>query len=281
MLAIKNQPVEIKEIQCQSALNLSKIPGMVYCLNPYVGCQYNCIYCYATFIKRFRNHFEDWGSFIDVKINFIDRLKKEVKKKRIGLVAIGTVSDAYQPIEANYRLTRQAIEILNQHNFPFEILTKSNLVIRDIDLLRNSQQVSVELTITTIDDNVRKLFEPNAPSVPTRLQTLEQLLANGVETCVFFGPVIPYFADSQNHLIKYFSVMEKIGVKKILVDKLNYLNSKIEKIISAIDAAYPKAVSYYRILQTDQSTSGGYSIWLKKRINEIAADFKLAVEVIF
>jgi DNA repair photolyase len=268
----------IKEVECKTALNLSKIPGMTYCLNPYIGCQHGCIYCYATFIGRFRNHPEDWGSFIDVKINFANILSKEVKKKQIGLVAIGTVQDAYQPIEAKYRLTRQAIEILNGSNFPFEILTKSDLVCRDIDLFKNHPNVAVELTITTIDEKVRKIFEPNAPSVHARLLALERLLANGIETCVFFGPVIPYFSDSDNHLRRYFSVMEKIGVKKVLVDKLNYFASKMEKIIKAIGIDYPKAIPYYRKVNSDLL---GYTTWLKRRIKEITADFKLFVEVLF
>ena len=274
----QKSPLIIKEIQCRTALNLSKIPGMDYCLNPYVGCIHGCIYCYATFMKRFRNHPEEWGSFVDVKVNFADVLKKETSRKRIGLVAIGTVQDGYQPIEAKYRFTRRSIEILNEHNFPFEILTKSSLVVRDFDLIKNNKSASVEMTITTTDDNIRKIFEPQASSVQARLLALEKLLNNNIETTVFFGPVLPYFSDSSEQIRKFFALMQKTGVKRILVDKLNYLESKISRIVRAIRAAYPQTIPYYRNILGDPID---YKTTLRQRIEEIARDFKLAVEVLF
>lgn len=270
--------VIIKEIQCRTALNLSKIPGMDYCLNPYVGCIHGCIYCYATFMKRFRNHPEEWGSFVDVKVNFADVLRKEISRKRTGLVAIGTVQDGYQPIEAKYRLTRRSIEILNEHNFPFEILTKSSLVIRDIDLIKSNKSASVEMTITTTKDNIRKIFEPQASPVQARLQALEKLLNNNIETTVFFGPILPYFSDSPEQIRKFFALMQKTGVKRILVDKLNYLESKIGEIVQAIRRDFPAAIPYYRNILHDPIN---YKNFLRQRIEEVAGDFKLGAEVLF
>jgi DNA repair photolyase len=287
---LSNPQLKISEIQCRSALNLSKIPGFEYCLNPYVGCSHGCIYCYATFMKRFRNHpvestlrredpaRQEWGSFVDVKANLPDILLKEVKKKRIGEIGIGTVQDAYQPIEAKYQITRQAIKILIENNFPFEILTKSSLIVRDIDLFKGYDKACVELTLTTLDENIRKIFEPKASSVQSRLQTLEKLKDNGIETAVFFGPVIPYFSDSFVQIRKLFDQMQKIGVKKMLVDKLNYLESKIDRIIQAIKDDYPQAIPYYRNIIRNQNT---YKIVIRKRIKEVAADFNMAVEVLF
>ncbi len=287
MLKETNQPtivssrypsLKINEIQCRSALNLSKIPGFEYCLNPYIGCSHGCIYCYATFMKRFRNHPEEWGSFVDVKVNLLDILLKEVQKKRIGEVGIGTVQDAYQPIEAKYRITRQATKILIENNFPFEILTKSSLIVRDIDLFKGYDRACVELTLTTLDENIRKIFEPQAASVPARIKALKNLIENKIETNVFFGPVIPYFSDSAEHIRKVFTKIQEIGIKRVLVDKLNYLESKIGKIIQAIKADYPKAISYYRNILRDQDK---YKINLRKTINEVAANFNMSVEVLF
>ncbi len=270
--------VKIKAVRCRTALNPSRIPGMDYCLNPYVGCEHGCIYCYATFMKRFRNHFEEWGNFVDVKINFADILQKEVKKKKVGLVAIGTVQDAYQPIEAKYQITRQAIKMLGENNFPFEILTKSSLVARDLALLKSYKQSSVEMTITTINDSVRQIFEPKATPVTARLQALESLMAAGIETTVFFGPVLPYFSDSPEQIIEFFVLMQKLGVKRILVDKLNYLKSKISRIIRAVSQVYPKAIPYYRnVLHNPLS----YAIVLRQRVKELARGFKFSVEVLF
>lgn len=276
----QNPRLKINEIQCRSALNLSKIPGFEYCLNPYVGCSHGCIYCYATFMKRFRNHPEEWGSFVDVKANLPDILRKEVKKKRNGEVGIGTVQDAYQPIETKYQITRQAIKILIENNFPFEILTKSSLIVRDIDLFKGYDKACIELTLTTLDENIRKIFEPQAASVSARLEALEKLIENRIETNVFFGPVIPYFSDSAEHIRKVFTKIQEIGIKRVLVDKLNYLESKIGKIIQAIKDGYPQAIPYYRNIIRDPPKAD-YKINLRKRIKEVAADFNMTVEVLF
>lgn len=278
-LSIKSmRSSRILEVECRTALNLSKISGMAYCLNPYTGCEHRCIYCYATFMRRFRNHSEEWGSFVDVKINFINRLKEELQKKKIGLVAIGTVSDPYQPIEAKYRTTRQAIALLNQYNFPYEVLTKSNLIVRDIDLLRDNKNSSVELTITTVDETIRQIFEPKAPSVPARLKTLEKLLANSIETTVFFGPVIPYFSDSPEKIRQFFRILQGIGVRRVLVDKLNYLETKIGQIIRVLRQTSPQAIPYYQQILLNPIH---YQITLRQNIEMVAKDFKFSVEVLF
>ncbi len=273
-----NPQLKINEIQCRSALNLSKIPGFEYCLNPYIGCSHGCIYCYATFMKRFRNHPEEWGKFVDVKINLPDVLRKEVQKKRISEVGVGTVQDAYQPIEAKYQITRQAIKILIENTFPFEILTKSSLIVRDIDLFKGYHKACVELTLTTLDENIQKIFEPLAASVSARLKALEKLIENRIETNIFFGPVIPYFSDSVEHIRKVFTKIQEIGIKRVLVDKLNYLESKIIRIIQAIKDDYPQAIPYYRNILRDQNS---YKINLRKRIKEVSAGFNMSVEVLF
>ncbi|MEO0113878.1 MAG: radical SAM protein [candidate division WOR-3 bacterium] len=279
MLTLSVKPnLKVKEVECRTALNLSKISGMAYCLNPYIGCEHRCIYCYATFMRRFRNHSEEWGSFVDVKINFIDRLKKEIQKKKIGSVAVGTVSDPYQPIEAKYHTTRQTITLLNQYNFPYEILTKSNLIVRDIDLLKDNKNSSVELTITTVDEAIRQIFEPKAPSVLARLKTLEKLLANSIETTVFFGPVIPYFSDSPEKIGQFFRILQRIGIRRVLVDKLNYLETKIAQIIRVLRNTFPQAIPYYQKILLNPTH---YQITLRQNIEVVAKDFKFSVEVLF
>lgn len=272
--------LKIREICAKTALNPSGIKGFTYCLNPYIGCIHGCIYCYATFMKRFRNYPLPWGRFVDVKINFADILRSEVKRRKVGLVAIGTVCDPYQPyLETKYQLTRQSIEILSEANFPFQILTKSDLVVRDIEYLKQFLKiVSVELTITTLDETIRRIFEPNATSVEARLETLKKLLNSGIETAVFFGPVIPYFSDSAEHLKEFFSLMQKLGVRNILVDRLNYLESKIARIIKAVGQKYPQAVPYYRNLLSNPLA---YNQILRQRILEIVSSLNIAVEVLF
>ena len=126
----------IREIKAKSILTKSGIPGVDYCVNPYVGCSHGCRYCYATFMKRYTGHTEAWGSFVDVKIHAPEILQRQLKRASMGRVMISSVTDAYQPIESKYKLTRQCLEILLQSQFPVDILTKSPLVLRDIDLIK-------------------------------------------------------------------------------------------------------------------------------------------------
>ena len=153
----------IREIKAKSILTKSGIPGVDYCVNPYVGCSHGCRYCYATFMKRYTGHTEPWGGFVDVKINAPEILQRQLKRARNGRVMISSVTDAYQQIESKYKLTRQCLEILLQNQSPVDILTKSPLVLRDMDIIKKFKDIEVGITITTNDEEISRVFEANAP----------------------------------------------------------------------------------------------------------------------
>jgi DNA repair photolyase len=204
--------IKIKEIQSKSVLSSSKI--FDYVINPYVGCQHACSYCYARFMKRFTGHKEPWGDFVDIKINAPDVLNKEIKRKERGTVWMSGVCDPYQPLEAEYKLTRRCLEILAMNNLPVVIQTRSPLVLRDMDLLKRLDDLEVGLSITTADDEVRKIFEPKAPSIMERINTIESLHKNGIRTFVMIAPILP----EVENLIK----MLKGKVDYIIFDRMNY-----------------------------------------------------------
>jgi DNA repair photolyase len=204
--------MKIKEIQSKSVLSSSKI--FDYVINPYVGCQHACSYCYARFMKRFTGHKEPWGEFVDVKINAPDVLTKEIKRKARGTVWISGVCDPYQPLEAKYQLTRRCLEILAVSGWPVTIQTRSPLVLRDMDILKGLSDIEVGLSITTANDEIRKIFEPDAPSIMDRLNTIELLHKNGIRTFVMIAPALP---EAEN-LIS----MVKGKVNYILLDRMNY-----------------------------------------------------------
>jgi DNA repair photolyase len=139
---------------------LRAIEAVGYAINPYVGCGHGCVYCYATFMKRFTGHKEEWGAFVDVKVNAAEVLARQLRRARPGNISFGTVTDAYQPLEKEYGITRACLEALVEYDFPVCILTKSALVLRDLDLIRRLKDVEVAFTITTPDDDVRRRFEP-------------------------------------------------------------------------------------------------------------------------
>ena len=125
--------MNIKFIKCKSALSISKLPGLDYSLNPYVGCQHNCVYCYAPNVLKIDRI--NWGNIIGIKSNIPVILSKELKKKKIGIIGISTVTDPYQPIEKKYKLTRYCLDQLIKYDFPIHIQTKSSIINRDIDII--------------------------------------------------------------------------------------------------------------------------------------------------
>ena len=128
--------MKVTEITCKTALNPSSLPGLVYSLNPYRGCQHKCAYCYVPNVLRIKRC--KWGEFVNVKTNIPVVLSKELRNKKQGVVAISTVTDPYQPIEKKYLLTRFCLEQLLRADFPISIQTKSDLVTRDINIISKS-----------------------------------------------------------------------------------------------------------------------------------------------
>jgi len=187
--------IVVREIRAKSILSRSGIPGVDYCVNPYVGCTHACRYCYASFMKRFTAHTEPWGAFADAKVNAAEVLEKELRRARAGSVMLSSVTDPYQPLEERLGLTRRCLEALLRHRFPVDILTKSPLVLRDVDLLEGAAGVEVGITVTTDDEEIRTIFEPGAPPIRARLQALRELFARGVRTYAFIGPILPMNPD--------------------------------------------------------------------------------------
>jgi DNA repair photolyase len=206
----------VREISCRSLLNLSRLPGAAYVINPYTGCQNSCAYCYANFMSRYSGHNEPWGDWVDVKVNALEVLERELKKARKDSVLLSSVCDPYQPLERKYMLTRKILSKLLEKDFPVDILTKSMLVLRDLDLIRRFSRKTVGMTITGLDERDRMVMEPFASSHSDRIMTLRTLKEAGIETYAFVGPILPGLTDVD----KVFSDLSG-KVKHALVDKLN------------------------------------------------------------
>ena len=192
---------------------------MDYSINPYFGCEHACTYCYARFLLKFRG--EDparWGSFVHVKINGVSVLKKEICKAKRGKILFSSVTDPYQPIESKYKLTRKLLEIVFRRQFPVVILTKSNLVLRDIDIFRKFNDIEIGLTVTTISERISKIFEPHAPSPMMRINALSKL-SKEFDTYLFLGPIMPVISESE--IEEIVETAYNSGVKRIIADRLN------------------------------------------------------------
>jgi len=212
--------IEVAEIQCQSVLTRSRISGIDYTICPYIGCAHQCLYCYVRFMGFVK---WDWEKFLYAKINAPEVLKKQLLRvKDNSRISISTATDPYQPAEKRYAITRQILKELLPVKSSISILTKSSLVTRDIDILKDMWDTEVGFTITTIDDEKRAIFEPFASSIKERFLALEVLKKAGIKTYIFIGPILPYLTEQRlQGLIKR---AKDCGVKRIVIDKLNYIN---------------------------------------------------------
>jgi len=202
----------VREIKARTILSVSKVYD--YALNPYTGCEHACSYCYARFMRRFTGHKEPWGEFVDAKTNAPGLLLVEKDRKKRGTVWVSGVCDPYQPLEAHYKLTRRCLEVLAHSKWPVRVQTRSPLVLRDMDILREAQDLEVGLTVTTADDAIRRLFEPGAPAIEDRLKALDELHRAGVRTYAMIAPMLPG-AENLGELL--------VGkVDYVLVDRMNY-----------------------------------------------------------
>ena len=202
----------IREIYARTILSRSKV--FDYVVNPYIGCQHGCTYCYARFMKRFTEHKEPWGEFVDVKINAPDLLQRDIGKMPPGRVWVSGVCDPYQPLEKTYELTKKCLKILVRHDWPITIQTKSSLVLRDVNLFRGTDKIEVGLSVTTGDEGVRRLFEPGAPPIKERIKALDELHLASIRTFAMVAPMLPKAEGLATTL--------RGKVDYVLIDRMNY-----------------------------------------------------------
>jgi len=177
-------------------------------------------------MKRFTGHLEPWGEFIDVKVNAPYLLRKQLKRAKQGVVALSTVTDPYQPIEKKYQLTRKCLEALLEAQFSVNLLTRSPLCLRDIDLFKQFKKIEVGFSITTHNEGIKKIFEPHSPSIQARVNTLRALRQEKIRTYVFIGPMLPL---EPKPLVAMLDGL----VDEVLIDRMNYPNK--------VKAVYRKA----------------------------------------
>lgn len=233
-------PLMVREIEAKSILSASKIYS--YVINPYVGCEHACSYCYARYMKRFTGHSEPWGTFVDVKMNAAELLAKEIGKKKKATVWISGVCDPYQPLEAKYQLTRRCLQTLIANDWPVVVQTRSPLVLRDMDIIKDGKHIEVGFSVTTADDRIRKVFEHQAPPIGQRLKALAELHDAGIRTYAMIAPLLPGAENLAEVLAG--------KVDYVLVDRMNY----------------HYADHLYRKFHLEEKLSDGYFNWACEKI---------------
>ena len=251
----------IRDIETKNIMTKSTLPVGGYSVNPYVGCTHGCKYCYASFMKRFTGHTEPWGTFLDVKHWPVIKNPQKYKGQR---VVIGSVTDGYLPQEAQFRNTRKLLEQLKNSGAELLICTKSDLILRDLDLLKEMGKVTVSWSINTLEEAFQSDMD-NAVSVERRLDAMKQVYDAGIRTVCFISPVFPGITDFE---AIFHRVKEQCDL--VWLENLNLRGAFKQEILDYIKSKYPQLAPLYHVIYTEGDRS--YFRDLEERARRLAEE---------
>ena len=233
--------MQVAKIRAKNILSRSKIGSGGYAINPYVGCPHGCIYCYAEFMRGVTGHEEAWGEFLDAKEFDTASLVKFAGLHGGERVFMSSVTDCYNPYEARFGLTRKVLETLAGSDVNLQILTKSSLVTRDIDLLQTMPNVRVGVSLSVIDEKLCRTLEPRASSVAARIAAIKKLRAAGVKTYIFVAPIFP-------QITPVFDIISHYGdaADEMWFDRLNLYPNFRDKILAFVGRNFPALLPLYK-----------------------------------
>lgn len=238
-----------KTIEVKDYITKSNLPVSDFVINPYIGCPHACKYCYASFMKRFTGHTEDWGAFVDVK-----QCDKPLNAKKLTgkSVFLSSVTDCYNQAEEKYGVTRKLLKQLVSIDCELGISTKSKLILRDLDLLKQCKHLKVSVSINTLDEEFKNDMD-NASTIAQRLDTLRILHENGIYTTLFISPIFPGITDG-------IAIIEKAKdyVDEFWFENLNLRGSFKTTILAYINEKYAHLNDLYKMIYT----KGDKSYWV-------------------
>lgn len=292
-----------EEIYAKTILNATKKRDKWflddYTINPYSGCSFNCLYCYIRGSK-YGEHME---KSLRIKINAAELLDKKLaglaKKGNYGVIVLSSATDPYLQVEKEYKLTRKILEVILKHRFPLHVITKSDLVTRDFDLLREinekailpddladktNYKVFISFSFTTLDDNVSKIFEPGATPPSVRLQTVEQCMNSGFHTGISLMPLLPYITDTGENLEYMYKTFAAAGVKYLFGDTLTLFgNGPADSktlVFNAVKKHYPGLTEKYEKLFAENFyVPPYYRNALAKSLTELGKNIKSKIQL--
>ncbi|MEZ5016174.1 MAG: radical SAM protein [Flavipsychrobacter sp.] len=293
-----------KEIEVTSILNKKKHRDSWflddYTINLYSSCSFNCLYCYIRGSKYGTN----LETSLSVKTNAITLLDKQLanraKKGQYGIIVLSSATDPYLQIEKKYQLTRQALKVIAKHRFPVHIITKSDLIERDFDLLHQIDQtailpndlkddlqrgVIVSYSFSTLDNKVGKIFEPGATLPSARLAALQKTVAKGFLTGVSLMPLLPFISDTTEHLELMYSTFKHIGVDYVLPATITLFgNEKADSktlILNAVSKHYPELLErYHKYFDNSHELPKYYRDAFYQKMQELLDEYGLANSIL-
>jgi DNA repair photolyase len=269
--------VEYVETVCKSAIN--RVQGMPFgwSLNPYVGCAHACQYCYARAYYKIADHGDagrDFETRILAKTNLPDVLRRELRRPswRGATVAIGTSTDAYQPAEGRFRLTRRALEAFRDYCNPIGMVTKSPMVFRDLDILADLAKVAkvrIFFTITTVDLALWRTLEPGTASPIKRLEVMRRLIDAGVPCGVLLAPILPGITDSVESIEAVAEAAHRHGAMWLGSSALRLRPIVKDHYLDFIDAEFPELLGRYERAYPFTNAPQSYQDALSARVEKI------------
>ena len=237
---------EVRHIDVRSVVTKTGLPVGDFAANPYVGCTHACRYCYACFMKRFTGHTEPWGDFLDVK--HWPRIR-DPGRYRGKDIFIGSVTDPYLPEEAEFRRTRELLEQLKDGGAGISIATKSDLVLRDLDLIASFPRARVSWSVNTLDERFRSEMD-RAPPIRDRLEAMKRFHDAGVRTTCFISPIFPGITDPREIILK---AADRCNL--VWLENLNLRGGFRKDILDRISAEHPDLLPLYRSIYGEKDNS--------------------------
>ena len=263
--------MEYRSIRCDALLKTITKKDMLfqgdYCIDPYQNCEFGCLYCDSSFEKT-----------VYVKTNAPAVLHQEIASAKKGMIIIGSVHDPYQPAENTYKLTRQLLQVIKQHEFPCHILTKSPLVLRDVDLLKTLHCL-VTVSIISLDPLVSQIFEHNAPSPNERLHIVRTLYYKGISTGVAWVPILPYITDMNGeYLVR---AAHDANARYFLDEHLELKGDQKQIFEDILTRYYPRlTLKYQKLYQDDIKPTKSYRDMIDKKLKRYRTTYNISKKIV-
>lgn len=265
--------IRVSQTDASSGLSSSKLSE--YVVNPYLGCEHGCRYCYAQRYFHSRSAIQQpWGKEIIVRRNIHEMVCREARIRRKGRVLLSSMTDCYQPSEAKYGLTRKVLECLVKEDFPLAVLTKSPLVLRDLDLLAHSSDVEITFSISSLDPEVFGAFEPKAPTPEARIDALRRILDSGFKGGLFIAPHLPAKGSFDTQYSPIFQAARDLGLRTVLMDTLNHAGLLRREIMRTYTQDYQAGMDAFKQMLASPSL---YNEQLRKKTKSLGESFGIGV----
>ena len=273
---------EYFEIVAKSALNRVQHMGFNWSLNPYQGCFHSCVYCFARAHAKLadRDPGAGFSARVGVKVNAPELLREELARRswKREMVAFGTATDPYQPIEGTYRITRRCLEAFRDYRTPIGLITKGTMVVRDIDVLVElawRAKATVTFSVPTVDESVWARTEPGTPPPRTRLKILKRLVDAGIEAGVGMAPILPGLSDSPDQLQATVAAAAEAGACYVWANVVYMKPGTKEYFMEFLARDYPQLVPKYREMFHGAYAPSAVKSAIVDRVSDLKHEFEL------